>query len=140
MDFGFYNMDCMEGMKQFPDKFFDLAIVDPPYGDGEFSEDSGGWNKHGKHLAKYGHPDDGRKLDRTGRTWAKKYGNQIVKWDVAPTQEYFDELFRVSKNQIIWGGELLHPSADAVLRYLEKADDQRELHHGDGGVCVDQFQ
>ena len=32
MDFGFYNMDCLEGMKQFPDKFFDLAIVDPPYG------------------------------------------------------------------------------------------------------------
>lgn len=34
LDFGFYNMDCMEGMKQFPDKYFDLAIVDPPYGDG----------------------------------------------------------------------------------------------------------
>ena len=32
LDFGFYNMDCMEGMRQFPDKFFDLAIVDPPYG------------------------------------------------------------------------------------------------------------
>lgn len=30
---GFYNMDCMEGMKEFPDKFFDLAVVDPPYGD-----------------------------------------------------------------------------------------------------------
>lgn len=34
LNFGFYNMDCMEGMKQFPDKYFDLAIVDPPYGDG----------------------------------------------------------------------------------------------------------
>ena len=34
LDFGFYNMDCMEGMKQFPDNYFDLAIVDPPYGDG----------------------------------------------------------------------------------------------------------
>ena len=32
IDSGFYNMDCMEAMKQFPDKFFDLAIVDPPYG------------------------------------------------------------------------------------------------------------
>ena len=32
LDFGFYNMDCMEGMKQFPDKYFDLAIVDSPYG------------------------------------------------------------------------------------------------------------
>lgn len=32
LDFGFYNMDCMDGMKEFPDQFFDLAIVDPPYG------------------------------------------------------------------------------------------------------------
>ena len=32
LDFGFYNMDCLEGMKEFPDKYFDLAIVDPPYG------------------------------------------------------------------------------------------------------------
>lgn len=32
LDFGFYNMDCMDGMKEFPDKYFDLAIVDPPYG------------------------------------------------------------------------------------------------------------
>lgn len=33
LDFGFYNMDCVEGMKEFPDKYFELAIVDPPYGD-----------------------------------------------------------------------------------------------------------
>lgn len=32
MDFGYYNMDCMDGMKEFPDGYFDLAIVDPPYG------------------------------------------------------------------------------------------------------------
>lgn len=38
LDFGFYNMDCMEGMKQFPDKYFDLAVVDPPYGDGSGNE------------------------------------------------------------------------------------------------------
>lgn len=35
MDFGYYNMDCMDGMKEFPDDYFDLAIVDPPYGIGE---------------------------------------------------------------------------------------------------------
>ena len=34
LDFGLHNMDCMEAMKQFPDNYFDLAIVDPPYGDG----------------------------------------------------------------------------------------------------------
>ena len=68
MDFGFYNMDCMDGMKQFPDKFFDLAIVDPPYGDGggggfagetRFGErfdryKSGGW--HGKQKYHLGTP------------------------------------------------------------------------------------
>ena len=44
LDFGFYNADCMEGMKEFPDKYFDLAIVDPPYGAG-FTEGGGcqGW-------------------------------------------------------------------------------------------------
>ena len=41
-DFGFYNMDCMEGMKQFPDKYFELAIVDPPYGINIGSEPGGG--------------------------------------------------------------------------------------------------
>lgn len=43
---GFYNMDCMEGMKEFPDKFFNLAVVDPPYGDAStFTSGSlqGGW-------------------------------------------------------------------------------------------------
>ena len=46
----------------------------------------------------------GTELSRTGGTWAAKYGKKIVEWDIAPKQEYFDELFRVSKNQIIWGG------------------------------------
>lgn len=70
LDFGFYNMDCMDGMKEFPDKFFDLAIVDPPYGDaggaGQTRNDSdnastdtariprGGW--HGKQKYYLGTP------------------------------------------------------------------------------------
>ncbi len=74
-----YNMDCMEGMKQFPDKYFELAIVDPPYGIGDKKLTSGG-------------------------TWASKYKTGDAAWDVAPTEEYFKELFRVSQNQIIWGG------------------------------------
>lgn len=41
---------------------------------------------------------------RTGGTWAGKYGKKIIAWDVAPGEEYFKELFRVSRNQIIWGG------------------------------------
>lgn len=71
-----YNMDCMEGMKQIPDKYFELAIVDPPYG--------------------ISITDSGR---------LGKYNKNENRWDDAvPTEDYFKELFRVSKNQIIWGG------------------------------------
>jgi len=69
----------MIGMARYPDKYFDLAIVDPPYG--QFNDDKRG-HQGGGHATKYG------------------YG----KWDVAPTGDCFDELFRVSKDQIIWGG------------------------------------
>lgn len=105
LDFGFYNMDCMEGMKEFPDGYFDLAIVDPPYGGGsdEYSAQTqrfGGW------FSRYFDSEEQKRIkaERRGGQWASKYGNYICEWDVAPTEEYFEELFRVSKNQIIWGG------------------------------------
>ncbi len=84
LDFGFYNMDCMNGMKDFPDKYFDLAIVDPPYG----GVSRGGYmqNRSSGGVAK--HPT---------------YHTSLWKCP-PPTKEYFDELRRVSKNQIIWGG------------------------------------
>ena len=75
-------MDCMQGMKEFPDKYFDLAIVDPPYGIGENGDKN---HTRGK-LAK-----------------AKNYKAFSVNDIEPPSKEYFDELFRVSKNQIIWG-------------------------------------
>lgn len=66
-------IDCMEYMKGLPDKAFDLAIVDPPYGIGDFSQSDGACK--GK-----------------------------IKWnEFTPNQKYFDELIRVSANQIIWG-------------------------------------
>ena len=76
----FYNIDCIEFMKTKPDNYYDLAIVDPPYGIG------------------------------------------IAKWDaiyMKPSKEYFDELFRVSKNQIIWGGNYF------------------DLPHSEGWICWD---
>lgn len=88
-----YLLDCMEGMKQFPDKYFELAIVDPPFGDA----DGKGCDKCSDKRGKYHRA-------RTGGTWAEKYGKYMTEWDVAPPKEYFDELFRVSKTQIIWGG------------------------------------
>lgn len=75
------NMDCMELMAQYPDKYFDLAIVDPPYGIGE----DGKKNHSRDKIAK-----------------AKKYTPK--NWDKdSPDVEYFRELIRVSKNQIIFG-------------------------------------
>lgn len=82
LDFGYHNMDCVEGMKQFPDKYFDLAIVDVPYGIGECRDKN---HTRGK-VAK---PKDYKAF----------IGNDLQ----SPDKQYFDELFRVSKNQIIWG-------------------------------------
>jgi site-specific DNA-methyltransferase (adenine-specific) len=82
LDFGFYNMDCMEGMKEFPDKYFELAIVDPPYGIGE----SGSKNNTRSKLAK-------------AKNYKAFHGNDLQ----APEVEYFNELQRVSKNQIVFG-------------------------------------
>ena len=68
-----YNMDCMEAMRQMPDKAFELAIVDPPYRDE---------NQPTQDMRK-----NGSMKSLNGR----------------PSPEYFEQLFRVSKNQIIWG-------------------------------------
>ena len=74
LDSGFYNLDCMIAMKQFPDKFFQLCICDPPYGIGISSN-------------------------------PVRQAHEKKRWDDnIPSMEYFDELFRVSENQIIWGG------------------------------------
>lgn len=70
-----YNVDCMEYMRTLPDEAFDLAVVDPPYG--------------------ISITDSGR---------LKKYNKNKERWDdKTPPKEYFQQLFRVSKNQIIWG-------------------------------------
>lgn len=76
------NIDCMEYMKTCKDKQFDLAIVDPEYG-----------IKINMNM--------GRKRGKAKRHVDKDWDNK------APSNDYFDELFRVSKNQIIWGGIIL---------------------------------
>jgi len=77
-----YNMDCMEGMAQFPDKYFGLAIIDTPYGIGE---------------------DGSKNHSRSKLATAKNYKAYEGKDLESPPVEYWKELFRVSKNQIIWG-------------------------------------
>ena len=77
-----YNEDCVEGLKRFSDNHFDLAIVDPPYGIGASS-------------VKF--------INGTSKSVKPYYKENC--WDTErPTEEYFNELKRVSKNQIIWGG------------------------------------
>ena len=108
---GLYLADCMEAMKHFPDQYFDLAVVDPPYGDAKMVNNPivGGGEVRGLvRQIQDGTDSDSGSTDtsvyRTGGTWAAKYGKKIIAWDVAPEKEYFDELFRISRNQIIWGG------------------------------------
>lgn len=80
-----YNMDCMEYMRSLPDKYFDLAVVDPPYGiDADIKNSTN------------------KKQSKKSASNSKDYGSQL--WDSEiPSEEYFSELKRVSKNQIIWG-------------------------------------
>lgn len=85
-----YNMDCMEALKAMQDKAFDLAIVDPVYG---------GVTGGGYTTSKY----DG-KAHHIGACLADERAYHRAMWDQPKTPpEYFKELFRVSKNQVIWG-------------------------------------
>ena len=78
----YFNEDCMIGMARYPDKYFDLAIVDPPYGIGI----------------------DGQKENKA----TNRFHHEFKGWDATiPSRQYFDELFRVSDNQIIWGGNYM---------------------------------
>ena len=86
-----YNDDCMEVMKTFKDKQFDLAIVDPPYGIGASADSRVG----GSYTVNLG----GVKKKVAAKAYTPK------DWDFSkPTLEYWNELKRVSKNQIVWGG------------------------------------
>ena len=81
-----YHGDCMDVLKQTPDKYYSLALVDPPYGIDVASMNMGaGKSKKSSNIK--------------NRKWKKK------NWDNnTPSVDYFNELFRVSKNQMIWGG------------------------------------
>ncbi len=102
-----YLMDCMEGMAQMPDKYFELAIVDPPYGIGAAKMTMG----------------SGRHSFVKGKDW----DNGI------PKADYFEQLFRVSINQIIWGGnyftEHLPPSKNWIV--WDKQNPNRSFAEGE---------
>jgi len=81
-----FNIDCMEAMAKMKDNEFDLAIVDPPYATGR---GNGNFGRGGRKSAQ-------------PKTYRKDLGN-YTNFNTPPSKEYFAELFRVSKNQIIWG-------------------------------------
>lgn len=86
------NEDCMELMARYPDNYFELAIVDPPYGIGADINQLGLSNKKG--------------FTKNAGTY-KEYHK--TNWDnEIPNKKYFIELLRISKNQIIWGGNYFH--------------------------------
>ena len=108
------NCDNMELMAQFPDKYFDLAIVDPPYGIG--AENHAG-NK-----------------DNGWTQWAKK------DWDKAiPTAEYWYELFRVSKNQIVWGANYMTKYLPPKMGWIVWDKGQRDFSLADGELAWTSF-
>ena len=129
-----YNMDCMDYMKTLPDNAFDLAVVDPPYGAGftegggckgwftKYHQDTCSQSVNAERESwpqynRFGNP--GSRFEKYKSTPRKRdeevseelsedsggrKPKKIIAWDVAPGKEYFEELFRVSKHQIIWGG------------------------------------
>lgn len=107
-----YNMDCMEAIRAMKDKCFDLAVVDPPYGiEKSFHAQS--------RIAKYG------QLDTVN--------------DAKPAKEYFQELFRVSRNQIVWGynhlSNLLPTTKEFVFWYKHQPVDS----YSDGELAWTSF-
>ena len=84
-----YNVDCVEYMRTLPDGYFDLAVADPPYSHGNREVIIKGGRFHRGRFNRY-RQVDGVEID-------------IDEWDKTPEDAFFEELFRVSKNQIIWG-------------------------------------
>ncbi len=109
-----YNVDCMEFMREKPDNYYDLAIVDPPYGIGDVNQ------KRSRVI----------------------HGN--IKWnDSIPVAEYFNTLERVSKNQIIWGcnyyteyilatGRIVHDKVANTGKQLDELSDADLASHSFG--------
>ena len=108
-----YNIDNMEGMKQFPDKYFELAIVDPPYG-----------------IETRGHAQDrfrmGQSLEQVN--------------DSKPSAEYFKELMRISQNQIIWGYNHLSDMLPSCREFIFWYKHNPVVTFSDGELAWTSFQ
>ena len=110
-----YLMDCMELLKQVPDKYFELAVVDPPYGIGK----------------------DGQK-ESSGKHGGRK-AHAIKGWDnEKPNKQYFDLLFCKSNNQIIWGANYYPEYLKGSMGWLFW-DKGQDLNQSDGELAYSSF-
>lgn len=114
------NMDCMEIMKEYPDGYFDLAIVDPVFG----------------------HPNiQGGYTSGKGTGIAKPKDYKRALWKQKKTgHEYFTELFRVSKNQIIWGGNYFANNLPISMGWVFWDKDNGKVSFSDGELAWTSFQ
>lgn len=109
--------DCKDYMRILPDNAYDLAIVDPPYGINADNMSMG----HTKT-----HESTAQRLKKGRLSGGGKLKNRLLNcsdtsWDITPDQEYFDQLFRVSKRQIIWGGNYFDlPPARGIIAWDKK--------------------
>jgi len=115
------NEDNMELMARYPDNYFDLAIVDPPYG---------------INIQKMNYTQSTR-----GGIAKRKDYSSVGNWDSeTPKKEYFDELFRVSKNQIIWGGNYFElPLTKSWIVWDKKTEDKYSNDFADCELAWNSF-
>ena len=108
-----YHCDCMELLRQTPDNYYSLALVDPPYGINFAKTHTGnGW------------------IAREGKDWDKEI----------PSAEYFAELRRVSKNQIIWGANYMTEHLPPSMGWIFWDKGQRNFSLADGELAYTSFQ
>ena len=121
------NVDCIDYMRTVPDKFFDLAVVDPPYGINADKMQNKAANSRIK----------ARKYSKAGRGW-KKY--KETEWDSClPSKNYFDSLFRSSKGQIVWGGNYMTEFLPPSMGWIVWNKCQREFTLADGELAWSSF-
>ena len=106
----FFNCDNIAFMKTKPDNYYDLAIVDPPYGIDDKKCISG--------------QGCGCRMNRLMRAASSN-------WDKKPPQEYWEELFRVSKNQIVWGGNYFADKLPVSREWIIWNKDKYSFKHSD---------
>ena len=125
-----YNCDALEFMKQVPDKYFDLVLTDPPYG---INASNASWNY-------YSSPFGGSKAKtKNAATYASSY--EIKDWDKSkPTNEIFEQIIRISKNQIIFGGNYFIESLHNSSCWLFWDKDNGDNDFADGELAWTSFK